>query len=212
MSDGAAEIQWARRVPQEKIRRLYETDAQGVYDAELIDDVGWSLLARCEALLAAEEARAGRAKCHRCGTIIHHGGGAEEMLRCACGWEVSWRAYFRSVQHKQLSGPDLIGLFRDFVNRFPAAETPQARMLLIDALIHGFHWSVRTGPRRPAAVNLIEGRLNEVIGFLDALTYGKGSTDGTQDTHAAWRRDMNAALTSWGSPDLDELAARQAGE
>jgi hypothetical protein len=212
MSEAAEEIRWAPRVAQEKIRRLYETDARGVYDAELIDDVGWALLARCEALLAAEEARAGRAKCHRCGAIIHHAGGQEEVLHCACGWQVAWRSYFRSIQHKQLSGPDLVGLFRDFVTRFPPAETPRARMLLIDALIHGFHWSVQTGPRRPSAINLIEGRLNEVIRFLDALTYGEASTAGTQDTHAAWRRDMKATLISWGSPGLDQGVAHEGEE
>ena len=32
---------WARRVPQRKIRRLYETDAKGIYDEDLIDEVGY---------------------------------------------------------------------------------------------------------------------------------------------------------------------------
>ena len=27
-----SEIRWAARVPQEKIRRLYETDARGIYE------------------------------------------------------------------------------------------------------------------------------------------------------------------------------------
>ena len=33
---------WAPRVPQDKVRRLYETDARGIYDDELIDDVGYT--------------------------------------------------------------------------------------------------------------------------------------------------------------------------
>ena len=44
---------WAPRVRRSKIRRLYETDALGIYDDELIDDVGYALLARCRSFLAA---------------------------------------------------------------------------------------------------------------------------------------------------------------
>ena len=198
------EIRWAARVPQEKVRRLYQTDATGVYHEELIHDVGWSLFARCESFLAAEEARSGRAKCHRCGRIIVHEGKQEEVLRCAeCGWTVAWRAYFKTMQHRQLSGPDLAELFKGYVTRFPQAASPRERMLLIDRLLHGFHWSARTGPRRPSAINLIEGRLSEVIGFLDRLTYGDGSTPGTLETAAVWRRDMSTALASWGQETLE---------
>jgi hypothetical protein len=32
--------QWAKKVPPEKIKRLYEQDAKGIYDEELADDVG----------------------------------------------------------------------------------------------------------------------------------------------------------------------------
>jgi hypothetical protein len=36
-------FRWARRVEQEKIRRLYETDARGIVDDELIDEVGYAM-------------------------------------------------------------------------------------------------------------------------------------------------------------------------
>jgi hypothetical protein len=35
-----------------------ETDAKGIYDEELINDVGWSLCARCQSPLDAGAARA----------------------------------------------------------------------------------------------------------------------------------------------------------
>ena len=44
--------------------------------------------------------------------------------------------------------------------------------------------------------------VGEVIGFLDGLTYGEGSTPGTRETAATWRRDMNTALESWGAEKL----------
>ncbi len=127
MCDHGVVPRWAQRVPQAKIRQLYESDARGLYDEELINEVGWALYARCRSLIEAEAARQGRAKCHQCEGIIAHSGGKEEVLRCrACGWEITWAAYFRSIQHKQLSGPDLVGIFTEFTSRFPNAARPQS--------------------------------------------------------------------------------------
>jgi hypothetical protein len=117
------------------------------------------------------------------------------VLRCEhCGWELTWGQYFRTIQHKQLSGAEpVLELFRDFVMRFPRAHTPQEKMVLIDTLIHGFHWAAKYGPTRPVAANLIEGRLPDVIRFLDRLTYGNGSTRGIADTRAGWvEKSQNA--------------------
>ena len=36
---------------QQDIRRLYETDARGIYDEDLINEVGHGLLARCESFI-----------------------------------------------------------------------------------------------------------------------------------------------------------------
>ena len=66
----------------------------------------------------------------------------------------------------------MVTLFQDFVERFPRAQTAQQRMVLIDTLLHGFHWYAKTGePTRPVAVNLIDLRLDDVIAFLDDLTW-----------------------------------------
>ncbi len=204
MSSPEVVPRWAQRVPQAKIKQLYETDARGLYDEELVEEVGWALYARCRSLIEAEAARQGRAKCHRCEGIIVHSCGKEEVLRCpACGWEITWGAYFRSIQRKQLSGPDLVGIFTEFTSRFPHAARAQQKMVLIDQLLHSFHWNVETGPRRPSAVNLIEGKLWEVIAFLDRLSYGEGSTPGTREQRAAWRTTMSDALERWGSPRID---------
>lgn len=162
--------EWAPRVPQAKVRRLYEDDAAGLHDEELLDDVGYSLLARCEAFVAAVGAVQGRAPCPRCGQIVAHGHRRDEILRCPCGWTLPWSQYFATIQHQQLSGAEpVLAQFRHYVETFPACVTPRAKMLAIDALIHGFHRSLSGDPTRPVAVNLLEGRLHEVIAFLDAL-------------------------------------------
>jgi len=181
--------QWAPRVPQRKIRQLYQTDAMGIYDEELIAEAGYALLARCESFLAAMEARRGRAPCPVCGEIVRHDGDKSEMLQCkSCGWELSWGDYFRTIQHKQLCGAEpVLELFASFIRRFPLARTPREGMLLIDELIHGYHWNLKPPtPTRPVAVNLIEGRVGEVIDFLDALSYGDASTPGLGATRDQW--------------------------
>ena len=66
-------------------------------------------------------------------------------------------------------------------------------MFNIDKLLHGFHWSVRYGPTRPVAINLIEGRLKDVIQFLDALSFGPDSTPGMFQNRAEWfEKSQNA--------------------
>lgn len=39
-----SDIVWEPRVPQHKIRRLYENDAAGIIDEALIDDVAYTSL------------------------------------------------------------------------------------------------------------------------------------------------------------------------
>jgi len=191
--------QWAPRVRQQKIRQLYQTDAMGIYDEELIEKVGYGLLSRCESFLTANEAVRGRAPCPVCGKVVYHHGDKQEILRCeTCGWELSWGDYFRTIQHKQLSGAAPVwDLFRTFIQRFPLARSPREGMLLIDELIHGYHWNLKPiTPTRPVAVNLIEGRLGEVIDFLDALSYGDASTPGLEATRDQWM-DRSRVVRRW---------------
>jgi ribosomal protein L37AE/L43A len=181
-------------VAQAKIRRLYELDALGLPDDELIDEVGYALRARCQSFITACQAAAGQAACPMCGELIAHNRIKDELLRCpACGWELAWGAYFATIQHRQLSGAEpVLALFGEFVTRFPAAATQAEKMLAIDTLIHGFHWYYKFGPTRPVAVNLIEGRLGEVIAFLDRLSRGPASTPGVQESHAEWDEKLNS--------------------
>ena len=181
-------------MPQAKIQRLYELDALGIHDEELLDEVGYALLARCQSFIAACQAAAGLVSCPVCSQEIVHKRVKDEVLHCpACGWELTWGAYFATLQHRQLSGAEpVLDLFGKFVTRFPAAATPAEKMLAIDALIHGFHWYYKFGPTRPVAVNLIKGRLGEVVAFLDRLSLSPESTPGIQETHAEWKEKLDS--------------------
>jgi hypothetical protein len=106
MSTKPTRIRWASRVDPLKIRRLYESDAQGMLDGELLGDVGYGIYVRCQALLEVSAAWRGKVKCWHCGKIIPrrqgrmveytgHGpsliGGKTEVLLCGrCGRRITW--------------------------------------------------------------------------------------------------------------------------
>jgi predicted RNA-binding Zn-ribbon protein involved in translation (DUF1610 family) len=190
-------------VKKHKLRRLYESDAAGLLDEELLDDVGLSLVLRCRSILAVHQAQQGRVACPQCelaGTesIIRRERGRgdpnDQELACpACGWRTTWGEYASSFRRHQLNAGGAVAAFEAYARDYPAARTPQARMLAIDALIHAFHYSLRDRPdlpTRPAGVNLIEGRLTDVVQFLEELTFGSGSTPGLRETRERWDGEL----------------------
>jgi hypothetical protein len=204
---------WAPRVKQVLIRRLYETDARGIYGEELIDEVGFALLARCENFIAAVEAMRGKVTCPDCGETIFHDRAPDTVLLCMqCSWQMSWPDYFHTFQHKQLSGAEpVLALFRAYIDGFRKARAGREKMVLIDQLIHGFHLSLLGEPTRTTGVNLIEGNYHEVVYFLDELSYGEASTPGMYDLRSAWRDKINRSLISLLPHKPPEVFPQQVG-
>ena len=59
---------------------------------------------------------------------------------------------------------------------------------MIDTLIHRFHWESAAGSGgRPGACNLIEGKMKDIMPFLDRLTYGDSVPAGIRQTREQWR-------------------------
>ena len=190
--------QWAGRVPKWKIARLYEDDGKGIPDEELIDDIAYSLLVRCESMIMAAEAHRGHATCPVCSQIVEHNWDKKARLLCSgCGWTGQWEAYWRTFKGKRLKAGGLEPFCREYIKRLPPAETPRQKMLLVDWLIHRFHWEGRDGlPGRPGAVGLIGGTAREVDAFLDALTLDDSNHPQSQEEHQSWtdiRRQQYAA-------------------
>ena len=185
------EIRWAPRVNPSQIRRLYETDARGIVDQELIDEVGFALYARCRSILRATAAHNGRITCPRCGETVRRETGAwdrDALVACGrCDWRVRWGDYLQTYQHKHLVGGGAVAFHEEFVARFERASTPSEKLLAIDRLIHAFHWELVANPGRLAARELIYARNNaELLTFLDRLAYGEQSTPGLQAAKAQW--------------------------
>lgn len=206
MTDGRDEVDWGPRVPRHKIRRLYELNAAGIEDADLIDDVGITLLVRCRSILDIHAAKRGRVRCPRCQrnrveTWIARdrtlrGDPRDEVLTCpVCRWNITWGEYALTFKRKQLNPGGAVSAFRAYVETYARARTPRAKMLAIDRLIHEFHYSLRDRPEqptRPVAVNLITGKLTAVEAFLDELTYGDGADPQLRANRRAWRENREA--------------------
>ncbi len=201
---------WAPKVSQAKIRRLYTSDANGIIDEELIDEVGWELWSRCDSILTVTAAHYGRLSCPACGGVIEHapaGTGVkgelstpwkdEEIIHCgSCNWSLAWKTYHRTYRGKQLFGANAVAFFEAYHQAFPQAYTPKDKMLLIDQLIHAFHTGL-SEPGRPVGANLIEGSLKEVIVFLCGLSNGPRSAAGIGDSRDTWRDKLEDI--SWAS-------------
>ncbi len=166
--------EWAPRVSRQKILRLYQNDAIGIVDEELLDEIGITLYCRCESILDASDALLGKVHCPSCANIIMRAGTEkhEQILCGKCGWTIRWIDYQKTFQHKDLWGGGFADAMHEFRTRWEARPSPREKMLLIDRLIHLWHWqfSKVRGASRPAAPTFIEGSRKEVIKFLNEIS------------------------------------------
>lgn len=179
----------APRVSKSLIARLYQRDAIGVVDDELIAEVGYALLMRCEGCLQGGRAREGEAPCPNCNNIIEHDGMTRSRkLECpACGWSGFWKEYKRWYRSTWLGVGGLEPFVREFVATFPKVRDARHRMILIDQLIHRIHDDLVAFVRqiddqlqvggRPLAMYLIAvNNYDDARDFLDGLSYSDRST------------------------------------
>jgi len=167
-------IRWAPRVPMDWLRHLYEQDAAGIVDDELIDKVGYRLYARSLDCILVSDAAIGRSyECPMCGAAAEVG--AQRSLCCnRCGWSSDWESFHRSWRHMEL-GADTTFLHK-FAGDWRRARSAKEKMAAINDVIHRWHHETKLAERggvgRPLGVNLIEGSRKQVLAFLDDLTAG----------------------------------------
>jgi ribosomal protein L37AE/L43A len=161
--------------PAAKLIRLYEVNAGGLLDDQLVDDVGWRLWDRLSDVVRVTE---GRVRCPACTTefpVRAAGRSADEVVPCPrCNWSVTPAAWHASWRHRGLHGacPE----FARFVAAWPAAGSIRDRMLLIDAVVHALHAASRSDmPGNFAARNILEGSRPKIVALLDELAEGPGS-------------------------------------
>ena len=133
---------WAERVSRRDIQRLYESDARGLLDEELLDVVHFAIYARiCDMFEVRQAQQFGRVKCRACGEPIPQpyqmgGRNKNNVLKCdQCGWQVTCGEFYDSYTGKSMLPGSVVDLFESYLERFLKAQTPLDKMLLIDWLI-----------------------------------------------------------------------------
>ena len=191
-------IRWAERVPPHKIRRLYESDARGLLDEELLDDVGYGIYERCQDIIELREAQRGRVKCRNCGSIIlrqtvNGEFDSTEVLKCdQCSWQIACGDYHKSLLRRGPPKPyEPEHLYRSFVQKWPVARSSRDKLLLIDSLIHEFHIHYRA-VGTPIGCDVIKATAEELIELIESLAYGPESTGGVEKTKEIWSSRLRA--------------------
>mgnify|MGYP001402353093 CR=1 FL=1 len=185
--------QWAPRLKRESIARLYASNAAGEVDQDLVDEVGIGLLARCRSILQATAASRGQVRCPVCETSIVQKRSVDQpkerrILACgSCDWQAPWKAYRKSYQGKQLIAGGMKPFFEAFVVDYPKAATYATKMVAIDTLIHRCHHELKGTPKRIGVVNLIQGKMTDVITFLEELAYSEESLPEMRRNLDLWR-------------------------
>jgi len=189
--------QWAGRVEKWKIVRIYEDDAGGIHDEELLNDVAYRLYARCKSMIVVEEARHGRAACPVCESIIKHTAQKGSQLACNnCNWMGSWDDYRRSLDGHHLIAPGLQPFCQEYVQKLPQAKFPKEQMYWIDWLIHRSHWEGTALPGQSGAASLIQGRAQDVNAFLAALSAGTHRQQ-RLDLEQLWSEEQKEQIKGW---------------
>jgi len=174
-------MNWAPRVRPEKIKHVFKNDLFGFVDLDLLQEVGYSLLARCKDIIEVSSAISGIVKCRSCGRVIHRlranlPDEEQETILCSyCGWNITWDDYLKSITGRKLRGGEVVHVYQKFIDDWQAASSPQQKMLAIDRLIHGFH-TYLGNPTKPVAVTVIAGSSTAIKQLIESLAYDSGQS------------------------------------
>jgi hypothetical protein len=182
------------------LARLYQQDAQGLADEILIDEVGLGLYLRCRSILMVTEAR--EVDCPSCGELIACAGerwSRERPVVCAkCGFSATYGQWRDSWRNQELAGGNAVRIYRAYMAAWLKARTAPKKLLLIDQLVHAFHYSVRNQQTtRPVARQLIAGSAERVLAFLDTLSQTHYTTDELNERHAEWQRTLERSASEF---------------
>jgi hypothetical protein len=166
---------WAGKVSRRDIQRLYESDARGLLDEDLLNQVLVTIYVSVNDMFEVHQAqKQGRVKCRSCKAYLPQpyvmgGPNKNNPLECAqCGWGTTCGEFYASYTGKDMLPGSRTELFQEFLERFPAAQSPQKKMLLLDWLIHAFHMQSGVSSRL-VAMNVIQGPRDQLIELLTQL-------------------------------------------
>lgn len=202
-------IKWSKRLEKEKLKKLYLSDASGMLDGDLLNDVALTLYLRCLDIIAVRDARNGRVRCPECYSNsdknncinlpeLPFAEREQYILVCAdCGFSFTWQEFRYSYKGGQLNPGGAVPAFERYIKMYERKLGEKDLMLEVDRLIHEFHYYIKKDgrvitlsaaeeedidtsdpdPVRSVSPNLIEGKLSDIVVFLDSLTYNLSSPE-----------------------------------
>ena len=186
---------WSPKVKKHKIMKLYEQDAKGIYDDELVEDVGIGFYARVDSMLMVTSSNLGHPLCIECKTEIPNSYKKGFISVCPnCGWTIDIFEYRASYKGQTLNGVGALPELKYYIANYPLAKTYAEKMRIIDYLIHTFHGNLNAEPSRATATNVIEGNTGEIANLIFSLAYGKDSTV-TKQALNEWIEKFNRSIS-----------------
>jgi len=190
------DFKWAARLSKNDIYRLYQSEASGLLDEQLLDEVGIGLYSRCETIKQVTERL-----CPRCSEVIQgafDGDNPDREISChQCQWISKWKYYHLSYKPDRIHGGRAYKFFLAYLSGYPLCKTARDKMLTIDRLMHYLHEDLDgDGSVTPAAMNLVEGKRKDIREFIESLAY----SDNMPEQNRRLRNELFKKMDTSGTP------------
>ena len=204
-------IKWSKRLPLNKLKQLYLSQAHGLLDEELLEDVAVTLYLRCKDIIAVDKSKHGEVRCPFCYEIEmkeiyikvnrDEYGRILDKLQCnECSAEFSYAEYKLCYKRQQLNMGGAGEAFKRYISEYERPTLPEKRMLQLDRLIHEFHYSLKSSPEQPTrsvGPNLLGANLTVAMKFLDELSGITGDNEELKNTVENWRIEKDKFNKMW---------------
>ncbi len=187
---GRPRVKWSPKIDPQRVVSLYRRYVKEQAEMADVDDVGIGLYLRVKSILLVADSKC---LCPECGREFQVSL-LDAETTCpepGCLFSITKDTYLASWRHRDLWRGKALPAFEVFYERYPLAMTLDEKMILIDTLIHSFHFDlVQNLPNRSVANNLLEGSLKQVVDILDGLSGIQPENDRVfKETVATmWRR------------------------
>jgi len=163
-------FKWCKKTSRRDLLRLYQGEAKGLIDEDLLDEIGYTFYTRCkQSKDTLPLLNQGQILCHHCGIVLKSSGYAS-ITRCECGYCYTYREYRRSFNTNNMPAHRAQPIFDVFVDKWPRCRDVKEKMMLIDWLIHECHVTLMSGEKgRSVCINLIDGTLAQLRELLEML-------------------------------------------
>ena len=112
-------FKWAKKASRNDLLRLYQSDAKGMINEELLDEVGFTFYVRCkQAKEVMELLEKGKILCHHCGAVLQ-AQSYTAPIKCQCGYIYTYREYRRSCNAVNMPGGRATPIFENFIEKWP---------------------------------------------------------------------------------------------